>query len=94
MASSILGQFLFSYHEPSGKPAAPNGHTRTASLNPLNCPLFFGGGFPGAVRATIFGVRAKIRSSMIVKLRQGRLWTKICLFSTGRSRYVASLLMS
>ena len=35
MASSILGQFLFSYHEPSGKPAAPNGHTRTASLNPL-----------------------------------------------------------
>ena len=28
--------FLFSYHEPSGKPAAPNGHTRTASLNPLS----------------------------------------------------------
>ena len=25
---------LLSYHEPSGKPAAPNGHTRTASLTP------------------------------------------------------------
>ena len=27
---------LLSYHEPSGKPAGPNSHTRTASLNPLS----------------------------------------------------------
>ena len=35
--------FLFSYHEPSGKPAAPNGHTRTASLNPLSGTAPLGG---------------------------------------------------
>ena len=42
--SSILPSpalaFFFSHHEPPGKTAAPNGHKRTASLNPLSGALW------------------------------------------------------